>query len=117
MLRKESIGGAKYFVTFIDDHTRWREVRFIKKKSDVFEAFRSYKLLLENRFDKSIKCVQSDNGIEYCNIEFDDFLNRNGIKRRLIVAHTLEENGVAERKNRILVHSGSTHIGEKGNEL
>ncbi|PZC77718.1 hypothetical protein B5X24_HaOG203085, partial [Helicoverpa armigera] len=38
-----SIGGAKYFVTFIDDSTRWSEVYLLGKKSAVLSAFKLYK--------------------------------------------------------------------------
>jgi len=31
----ESVGGAKYFVTFIDDHSRYTEVVMLRNRSDV----------------------------------------------------------------------------------
>jgi len=34
-MRKESHGGASYFLTFTDDYSRWTEVYFIKNKSEV----------------------------------------------------------------------------------
>lgn len=102
-MRTESLGKSKYFIVFIDDCTRWCEVRFIREKSDVLESFKQYKSLMENQFNASIKCVQSDNGKEYCNNEFNNFLDQCGIKRRLTVPHTPEQNGIAERRNRTLV--------------
>ena len=47
--------------------------------------------------------MQSDNGKEYRNNEFNKFLKDSGIGRRLTVTHTPERNGVAERKNRTLI--------------
>ncbi|XP_044014006.1 uncharacterized protein LOC122856399 [Aphidius gifuensis] len=41
-------------------------------------------------------------GTEYLNNEFDKFLSDAGIIRRLTVAHTPQQNGIAERKNRTL---------------
>ena len=61
---------------------KWCKVRFLKNKSDVFRVFKEYKTLMEKQFGKLIKKLQSDNGTEFCNAEFDDFLTRNGIKRR-----------------------------------
>lgn len=75
----------------------------LKKKSEVFDAFKQYKALVENYTGHKIKRLQSDNGKEYINQEFDTFLRNNGIERRLTVTHTPEQNGVAERKNRTLV--------------
>ncbi|KMQ84505.1 retrovirus-related pol polyprotein from transposon tnt 1-94, partial [Lasius niger] len=102
-MRIQSKGGAFYFVTFVDDCTRWCEIYFIKQKSDVLNAFKEFKTYAENQTGKRIKHLQSDNGREYCNGEFDTFLKEQGIRRRLTVPHTPQQNGVAERKNRTLV--------------
>ena len=42
-MRTASTSGAKYFVIFIDDKSRWCEVYFIAKKSEVLTAFKKYK--------------------------------------------------------------------------
>lgn len=68
----------------------------LKSKSEVFNAFMEFKALVENQTGRKIKCLQSDNGKEYVNREFDDFLKKEGIKRRL--THTPEQNGIAPRK-------------------
>ena len=101
-MRTASTSGAKYFVIFIDDKSRWCEVYFIAKKSEVLTAFKKYKAQVENLLEKRIKYIQSDNGTEFCNMEFDDFLQMNGIQRKLTVPYTPEQNGVAERKNHLL---------------
>lgn len=102
-MRTESIGKSKYFVTFIDDASRWCEVRFVRHKGEVLQIFKEYKAFVENQTGKKIKNLQSDNGKEYMNDEFDSFLKENGIGRRLTVTHTPEQNGIAERKNRTLL--------------
>lgn len=43
-----SIGGSCYFVTFIDDSTRKLWVYFLKYKSDVFETFKKWRVVVEN---------------------------------------------------------------------
>ena len=104
-MRTKSIGGAQYFAVFIDDLSRWCEVHFLAKKSDVFGAFKKYASHAENITGKKIKFLQSDNGTEYLTNEFEEYLNLHGIQRRLTVPHTPEQNGVAERKNRSLVET------------
>lgn len=101
--RTRTLGGAKYFVTFIDDSTRWVEVYFLKEKSGVFEAFKLYKQFAENQRDKKVKCLQSDNGGEYFSNAFSKYLDDNGIERRVTVPHTPQQNGVAERFNRTVM--------------
>jgi len=100
--RTQAKNGARYFVTFVDDCTRWAEVYFLREKSGVLEAFKSYQAMVERVTERKIKYLQSDNGREYCNAEFDRYLDRNGIERRLTVPHTPQQNGVAERLNRTL---------------
>lgn len=35
-MRENSNGGNKYYFEFIDDHSKWCEVRFLKSRADVF---------------------------------------------------------------------------------
>jgi transposase InsO family protein len=53
---------------------------------------------------QKIKYLHSDNErAEFCNLEFDKFLNECGIQRRLSAPHCPRQNGLAERKNRSLL--------------
>jgi len=102
-MRVESNGKARYVATFIDDYSRWCEIRLLKRKNEVLNAFKDFKAMAENRHGKRILYLQTDNGKEYRNEAFDAFLRENGISRRLTVTHTPEQNGVAERRNRTLL--------------
>jgi len=99
----ESIGGAKYFVTFIDDSSKYTEVAMLRNKSDVTQAFKNYKQRVENQTGLRIKRLRTDNGREYLSKDFNDFLKEEGIQRQLSVEYTPQQNGVAERANRTLV--------------
>jgi transposase InsO family protein len=49
--------------------------------------------------DSKVKCLRYDNGGDFTSKEFMDYYNRHGIKRKLFVARTPQQNGVVERKN------------------
>ncbi|PWA56329.1 Gag-Pol polyprotein [Artemisia annua] len=98
-----SLGGAKYFVSFIDDYSRRCWVYPIKKKSDVFEVFKVCKARVELDSGKKIKCLRTDNGGEYTSDEFDTFCRQEGIKRQFTAAYTPQQNKVVERINRTLL--------------
>ncbi|KAL4376081.1 hypothetical protein GQ457_02G039440 [Hibiscus cannabinus] len=98
-----SLGGAKYFVSFIDDYSRRCWVYPIKKKADVFSTFKVFKARVELDSGNKIKCFRSDNGGEYRSDEFDDFFKNEGIKRQFTTVYTPQQNGVAERMNRTLL--------------
>lgn len=102
-MKTESFGKSLYFITFIDDRSRWSEVKFLKRKSEALEAFKSFKNKVECLFDRRIKYLQTDNGGEFTTgRDFNHFLESCGIQRRLTVSHCPAQNGVAERKNRVL---------------
>ena len=62
-----------------------------------------WKALVENETGKSLKCLRSDNGGEYCSKEFNDYCSYDGICREKIVPRTPQENGVLERMNRTIM--------------
>nr|GEU91101.1 retrovirus-related Pol polyprotein from transposon TNT 1-94 [Tanacetum cinerariifolium] len=99
----QSLGGANYFVSFIDDYSKRCWVYPIKKKSDVFEVFKVYKARVELDFETKIKCLRTDNGGEYTCDEFDLFYRQEGIKRQFTTPYTPQQNRVAERMNRTLL--------------
>jgi hypothetical protein len=57
-----SIGGASYYVTFIDDYSRKTWIYFMKTKDEVFSRFQEFKDLVENQTRRKIKVLRSDNG-------------------------------------------------------
>ncbi|KAH9752839.1 hypothetical protein KPL71_014867 [Citrus sinensis] len=71
-------GGYYYFITFIDDHSRYSSVYLMKYKSEAFEKFKEYRNEVEKQTGKAIKTLRSDRG-------------------------TPELNGVSERRNRTLL--------------
>lgn len=97
----ESIGGAKYFVTFIDDCSRYTEM--LRSRSDVLQAFKDYKRKVEKQTGQQIKRLRTDNGREYLFKGFNNFLKEEEIQRQLSIEYTPQQNGVAERANRTLV--------------
>ncbi|KAL0117643.1 hypothetical protein PUN28_008795 [Cardiocondyla obscurior] len=84
----ESIGGAKYFVTFIDDCSRYTEVVMLRNKADVFQAFKNYKKKAENQTGQRIKKFRTDNAREYLSNNFTNFLKEEGVRHQLSVEYT-----------------------------
>lgn len=98
-----SYGGMKYFITFTDDFTRMIHVYFLKDKMNVLETFKDFKSRVENELNYKIKILRTDNGTEYCNYNFENFLSKHGIVHQTSTPYTPEHNGMAERMNRTLV--------------
>jgi hypothetical protein len=93
--------GYRYWALFKDDHTRFRCGIPMKKKSDAFSAFKVFKAFAENLFDCRIKATRDDKGGEYMSQEFEDFCAEHGIERQHTTRNRPQQNGDAERDNRI----------------
>jgi transposase InsO family protein len=118
-MNNTSLGGAKYFLTFIDDKSRKTFVYFLKSKDEVFPKFKEFKALVENQTGKRIKTLRSDNGGEYVSGAFNQFLKENGIRHQKSIPYTPQQNGVAERANRTIVERARSmlHSAELNYEL
>ncbi|KAJ4730414.1 Gag/pol protein [Rhynchospora pubera] len=95
--------GGVYFITFIDDYTRYSQVYLISHKSDALSCFKSYMTLVENQLGTTIKALRTDRGREYLSDEFKRLCDEKGIVRQLTIPGTPQQNGVAERRNRTLL--------------
>ena len=109
-MRTDSIGGARYFVTFIDDYTRFSMVYFIRQKNEVLQKFKEFEALVTNKLELNIKTLRTDGGGEYKSREMSDFLSRKGIQHEVTAPYCPEQNGVAERMNRTLVEAARSMI-------
>ena len=101
--RTSTLSLKKWFITFIDDHTRVCWVYLLKGKSDVCQAVKNFVLMVQNQFQTNIQVFRSDNGKEYFNTILGDFFLKNGIVHQSSCPNTPQQNGVAERKNRHLL--------------
>ena len=94
-----SIGGSRYFVTFIDDFLRHTYVYFIKHKDEVLAKFKEFNSVVKNHTGKNVTTFRTNNGSEYCSREFESFLKEEGIAHQLTVPYNPAQNGVSERMN------------------
>ena len=109
-MRTTSIGGARYFVTFIDDLSRKVWVYMLKSKGECFERFKEFKALVETQSQEKIKVLRFDNGREYMSKAFQGFLKHHGIEKQTSTPYTPQQNGVAERANRTIVEMARSMI-------
>lgn len=104
--------GQKYFISFIDDYSRYMYLYLLHNKSEALDVFKIFKAEVEKQCNKQIKIVRSDRGGEYYGRYTEDgqapgpfakFLQENGIVAQYTMPGTPEQNGVAERRNRTLM--------------
>nr|GFA39164.1 retrovirus-related Pol polyprotein from transposon TNT 1-94 [Tanacetum cinerariifolium] len=99
----ESLRGKRYFLSIVDDYSRRVWVYILRFKHKAFGKFKEWKQLVENQTERTVKKLRTDNGLEFCNQEFEQLCIKSGIARHLTVAETPQQNRVAERRNRTLM--------------
>ncbi|GJY85463.1 retrovirus-related pol polyprotein from transposon TNT 1-94 [Tanacetum coccineum] len=75
----ESLGGKRYFLSIVNDYSRRNQTR------------------------RTVKKLRIDNGLEFCNWEFEQLCIESGIVRHLTVARTPQQNRVAKHMNTSLI--------------
>jgi hypothetical protein len=60
-----SVHGHRYFLTIVDDHTRFVWIILLKQKSEVAIKLQHFITLIENQYTTVPKIIRSDNGPEF----------------------------------------------------
>jgi hypothetical protein len=106
----ESVGRYKYYVSFIDNFSKFTWIYLIKFKSEVFQKFHEFQALVERLFDRKIVAMQTDWGGEY--EKLNSFFNKIGITHLVSCPHAHQQNGAAERKHRHIVEVGLSFLAQ-----
>ena len=80
----------------------------MKNQAKLFPIFQKFYAKIQTQFNVSIRVLHSDNAREYFSTPFTSFMSQHGILHQSSCAHTPQQNGVAERKNRHLVETAGT---------
>ena len=86
-MKVSSLGGARYFVTFIDDYSRKVWAYALRTKDLVFQAFKYFHIEVERETGRTLKCIRSDNGGEYIGL-LRQYYRENDIKHQRTVPKT-----------------------------
>jgi hypothetical protein len=92
--------GHKYFLTVVDDFSRFTWLILLKGKHEVAAQVQHFIHLVENQFDCRVKSVRSDNGLEF---SMPSFYASKGIIQQTSCAYTPQQNGRVERKHQCIL--------------
>ncbi|GJU20191.1 putative ribonuclease H-like domain-containing protein [Tanacetum coccineum] len=83
-MRVASVNGKKYNLIIVDDYSRFTWVKFLR--------------------------IRTDNGTEFVNQTLREYYEKVGISHETSVAHSPQQNGVVERRNRTLIEAACTML-------
>ncbi|GJR63060.1 zinc finger, CCHC-type containing protein [Tanacetum coccineum] len=94
-----SLGNKKYFVTFIDDASRFCYVYLLHSKDEALDKFKVLKTKVELQQGSLIKRFRTDRGGEYMDTLYFQSV---GIIHETTAPYTPQQNGISKKKNRVL---------------
>jgi hypothetical protein len=112
-MTEKSAGGARYYVCFKDDYSKFRRVFFIAAKCGVKDCLQ--KFLNEVKTAGHVtKVLLTDGGKEFNCEAVQKVLEKDGIMHRITMPNTPEQKGAAEQENRTTVESARSMLHASG---
>jgi hypothetical protein len=102
-LSVSSIHGHKFFLTIVDDHSRFLWVILLKSKAEVAHHVQSFITMIQNQFHVTPKVVRSDNGPEFM---LSTFYASHGIIHQKSCVETPQQNARVEIKHQHILNVG-----------
>lgn len=109
-MQVETMTRKRYFITFIDVHSKYCEVKFIRKKNEAIVETMRFVEKMKTQFGRKPKVIRTDRGLEYLDEKLQSYLLNEGIIPQCTVGYCPEQNGVAERRNRTLMEAARTML-------
>jgi hypothetical protein len=102
-MKDTTLGGNRYFTTVLDDYSGYSVVTAHQTKDEAEDIIKSTVQALEVKTDLKVKIIRSDRGGEFLNHALKEYYRTKGIEQQTTAPYTPEQNGKAERLNRVLV--------------
>ncbi|GAX81243.1 hypothetical protein CEUSTIGMA_g8675.t1, partial [Chlamydomonas eustigma] len=108
--------GEEMFLGMKDSSSGFSIVSLIKSKeaSEVVPKIIELQKFMERQSGNPTKVIRSDRGREFLNNSLGQYCKEAGIKQEVSVAHSQEQNGIAERFNRTVMEKVRTQLASSG---
>ena len=95
--------GGKYFITLVDEWSRFFGIMIIINRQAIAEVVKSYITQVEVQKERKVAVIRSDNAKELISHELQVFCTEKGIGRETTPAYAPWLNGIVERGNRTIL--------------
>jgi hypothetical protein len=98
-----SVHNHKFFLTIVDDYSRYTWIILLKSKAEVSSHIQNFITSIQTQFHITPKIIRSDNGPEFL---LHSFYASHGILHHKSCVETAQQNGRVERKHQHLLNVG-----------
>lgn len=98
-------GIYRYFLTIVDDKTRYTWVYLLSLKSEALQTISAFYQYVKTHFKRKIEFVRSDNALEFNTAECQSFFEKCGIVHQTSCVYRPQQNARVERKHRNILET------------
>ncbi|GJW16095.1 retrovirus-related pol polyprotein from transposon TNT 1-94 [Tanacetum coccineum] len=109
-MRVASVNGKKYILVIVDDYSRFTWVKCLRSKDEAPDFIIKFLKMIQVRLKVPVRRIRTDNGTEFVNHTLREYYEKVGISHETSVAHSPQQNGVVERRNRTLIEAARTML-------
>jgi IS30 family transposase len=99
----KSIRGYSYFLTIVDDYSKFTWIVLMKLKSEARQKLIDFICMIETQHNSKVKIVRCDNGVEFT---IPQLYSSKGIIHKTTCVESPEQNGRVERKHQDILNVG-----------
>ncbi|GJT15399.1 retrovirus-related pol polyprotein from transposon TNT 1-94 [Tanacetum coccineum] len=104
-MRVASINGKKYILVIMDDYSRFTWVKFLASKDEAPDFIIKFLKMIQVRLNATVRNIHTDNRTKFVNQTLRSYYESIGFSHETLVARTLQQNGIVERRNHTLVEA------------
>ncbi|GJZ79322.1 retrovirus-related pol polyprotein from transposon TNT 1-94 [Tanacetum coccineum] len=109
-MQVESINEKKHILVIVDDYSRFTWVKFLLSNDETPEFVIKFLKKVQVALNTTIRNIRIDNGTKFVNQTLRSYYEDVGITHQTLVARTLQQNGIIERRNQTLVEDARTML-------
>nr|GEW85781.1 hypothetical protein [Tanacetum cinerariifolium] len=110
LMRVESVNGKKYILVIVDDYSQFTWVKCLRSNDEAPEFIIKFLKKIQVRLKVPVRRIRIDNGTEFINQTLREYYEQVGISHETSVARSPLQNGVIERRKRMLIEAARTML-------
>ncbi|GKD68027.1 retrovirus-related pol polyprotein from transposon TNT 1-94 [Tanacetum coccineum] len=108
--RIASINGKQYVLVIVDDYSRYTWVHFLRSKDKAPEVIKTFLKRITVLLQFPVIIIRTGNNTKFKNQILKEYFDSVGISYQASFIRTPQQNGVVERRNRMLVEATRTML-------
>jgi transposase InsO family protein len=98
-----TLGGQCYFLLLVDDLSRYMWVMVLDTKGKAADTIRRAQAAAKVECGRKLRVLRTDNGGKFTAAEFASYYTDEGIQHHYSTPYSLQQNGIVERCNKMVV--------------